>query len=101
MTIFTQGPFRWRWGLIAGACRSGRMAPGASAAPAGLLGRAPLIFLIGSLVLRDLSRPDSRIRKIATMLLGRPAVEDRTAVVIQPAAIESSFDPLLKDGKEE
>jgi hypothetical protein len=64
------------------------MIPGASASPAGLFGRAPLVFLIGSLVLRDLSRPDSRIRKIATRLLGRPAVEDRTVVVVQPTAIE-------------
>ena len=102
MTISAQGPFRWRWGKIAGARRpGGRMVPGASAAPAGLLGRAPLIFLIGGLILRDLSRPDSRIRKVATMLLGRPAAKDRTAVVVQPTAIESSLDPLLKDGKEE
>ena len=82
MTISAKGPFRWRWGMIAGACRPGRMIPGASASPAGLFGRAPLVFLIGSLVLRDLSRPDSRIRKIATRL------EDRTVVVVQPTAIE-------------
>ncbi len=100
MTIPTQGPFRWRWGMIAGACRPGRMVPGASASPAGLFGRAPLIFLVGSLVLHDLSRPNSRIRKIATMLLGKPAVEDHTAVVVQPTAIESSFASAPEDGKE-
>jgi len=64
------------------------MVPGASAGLAALFGRAPLIFLIGSLVLHGLSGPDSRIRNIAAMLIGRPAVEDRTAAMMRPAAID-------------
>lgn len=96
-----QGPFRWRWGRMAGACMPAKSIPSISASPAGLLGRAPLIAMLGALVLRDLGRPDSLIRQFARKLLGARAMPRRTAVVVQPAGSSLLSSPSKGEGSQE
>lgn len=91
-------PFRWRWGRIARACLQAGSARGSSPLAARLPGRAPLIVMIGALALRDLSRPDSLIRQVASGLLKTCAKPFRTTAVDQSAgpALLSSPDSAAK-----
>ena len=87
MSIPTRGPFRWRWGKIAGACVAGRPASGLSAMPAALFRRAPLLALLGTLALRDLARPDSRIKQLARSILGSRLITKYTSHEVIDAEI--------------
>jgi len=79
-------PFRWRWGKMARMCLATGSAPGASSAPRGFSGRTPLIFMLGALILRDLSRENSLIRQFAGKLLKLHAAPRRTVVEVHPAS---------------
>ncbi len=96
MPIPGKGPFRWRWGkmarMLAASGAGGGMARGLSRGPAGLLGRGPVLALIGSLVLHDLSRPNSRIRQLVHNLTGPRAITGRTVRVIEPGPEDAPID---------